>query len=42
MVIGSTPAARNADTKTKLPFDFDIFSPSKPTIPLCRYARAKG
>ena len=33
MAIGSTPAASSLETKTRLPRDFDIFSPSSEIIP---------
>ena len=42
MAIGSTPDSRSVETKTRLPRDLDIFAPSRPTIPLCRYAWANG
>lgn len=33
MAAGSTSARRSAETKTRLPLDLDIFSPSRPTMP---------
>ena len=32
---GPCPASRSCETSTRLPLDFDIFSPSRPTIPAC-------
>ena len=40
--IGSMPAASSLETNTRLPRDFDIFSPSSLTSPACAYRRAKG
>lgn len=42
MAAGSTPARRSAETKTRLPFDFDIFSPLSATMPAWTYALAMG
>lgn len=42
MAMGSTPPLRSAETNTRLPRDFDIFSPCSATMPACTYALAYG
>ena len=39
---GRRRSSRSFETKTRLPLDFDIFSPSRPTIPACDVGAWRG
>ena len=42
MAAGSSPSARSLETRTRLPLDLLILSPSRPTMPACAKCLASG